>query len=57
VQPSFLSPYTALSLLLLFKQRRIPLTQTQFDQCFDTIVDVLDEANNEKFRLDPTPEG
>jgi len=46
------SPYTALSLLLLFKQRRIPLTVTEYDMYFDTILELLEDVNNERFRLE-----
>lgn len=51
-----MSPYSAVGLLLLFKQRRIELTHQQFEEAFDVILDVLEEVNNEKYRLSPEPE-
>lgn len=50
------SVYTALSMLLLFKQRRIPLTETEYDMYFDTCLELLEEVNNERFRLDQRKE-
>lgn len=50
------SPFTAFVMLLLFKQRRVSLDQVTFDLYFDTVVDVLEEANNEKYRLEPAPQ-
>lgn len=54
--PNHPSPYTAVSMLLLFKQRRIPLNHQEFDLYFDTILEVLEEVNNERYRLDPQKE-
>lgn len=51
VQP--LSPYTALATLVLFKQRRLNIGEEMYDQCVDTIVGLLEEVNDEKFRLIP----
>jgi len=42
-------------MLCMFKQRRLNLTQVEFDQCLDTVIDLLDECNNEKFRLEASP--
>jgi len=42
-------------MLLLFKQRRVELTQQDFDLHFDTLVEVLEEVNNERFRLEKAP--
>jgi len=47
------SPYTALSLLLMFKQQKITLDESVFDLSFDTIVQFLEEVNEEKYRLTP----
>jgi len=49
--PNHPSPYTAVSMLLLFKQRRIPLNAQDFDLYFDTLLELLEEVNNEKFRV------
>lgn len=46
-----MSPHTAISLLLLFKRQQHPLTEAEFDLCFDTIVQLLEEVNEEKYRL------
>jgi len=50
-----MSPYTALATLVLFKQRRLNIDQVTYDQCLDVIIDLLEECNNEKFRLTPSP--
>jgi len=50
--PQFPSPFTALSMLLLFKQRRVELTHQDFDLHFDTLVEVLEEVDNEKYRCE-----
>jgi len=59
VQP--LSPYTALASLVLFKQRRLTMSEEFYDQCVDTVVSLLEDVNDEKYRLEqrktPTPEG
>lgn len=50
VQP--LSPYTALASLVLFKQRRLSMSEEFYDQCVDTIVALLEEVNDERYRLE-----
>lgn len=47
-----ISPYSALALLLLFKQRKYNLTLEQFEECFDALCEVLEAANDEKYRLE-----
>lgn len=37
-------------MLLLHKQRRVTLALQDFDLYFDTILELLEEVNNEKFR-------
>lgn len=54
--PNHPSPYTAVSMLLLYKQRRIPLNTQEFDLYFDTLLEVLEEVNNERYRLDDQKE-
>jgi len=49
------SPYTCFTMILLFKQRRMDLTRETYDQCVDVIIGVLEEANNETWRLDVPP--
>jgi len=48
--PQYPSPFTALAMLLMFKQRRVELSEQDFDLHFDTLLEVLEEVNNEKFR-------
>lgn len=50
-------PSTALELLVLFTQRKLQLTEADFDQCVDEVIDVLEKANDEKHRLLTTPKG
>lgn len=57
-----LSPYTALATLLLFKEKKLAIDEETFDQCVDTLVSVLEDTNDEKYRLTQrklivTPEG
>lgn len=42
-------------MLVLFSERKMNLTQKQFDFYFDEVTGALERANNEMFRL--TPEG
>jgi len=54
------SPLTSLTMLILWKQRRIDITREDYDLFVDTVVGVLEEANDETFRLEPRgshPEG
>jgi len=37
-------------MLLLHKQRRVTLHVQDFDLFFDTILELLEDANNEKYR-------
>lgn len=48
-------PQSSLALLEMFSQRKLTLTQKEFDDHFDSVLAVLEAANEEKFRL--TPEG
>jgi len=50
--PNHPSPFTATSMLLLFKQRRIELNEQDFNLYFDTILEMLEEVNNERYRLE-----
>jgi len=49
------SPHTALALLLLFKQRRLELDERQYEECVDTIVELLEQVNDESYRLTKNP--
>jgi len=46
-------PQSSLALLELFSQRRLTLSTKEFDDHFDSVLAVLEAANNEKFRLTP----
>lgn len=48
-------PQSSLCLLELFAQRKLTLSEKEFDDHFDAVLAVLEAANNEKHRL--TPEG
>lgn len=54
--PVTASPFTALTLLLMFKQRRYSMTHAQFDLYVGTIVELLEEVHNERYRLDQDQE-
>jgi len=45
----------------MFKQRRLNLTEEQFDECVDNLIGFLEELNDERYRLEHrkpvTPEG
>lgn len=49
-------PQSSLCLLELFSQRKITLTEKEFHSHFDAVLEVLEKANDEKFRLTPTGE-
>lgn len=49
--PTTASPFTALCLLLMFKQGRYQMTQAQFDLYVGTVVDLLEDVHNEQYRL------
>jgi len=53
-----MSPFTAVALLCLFKQGRMSLTTAQFDECFDALMELMEDSNDEKHRLrtDPPPQ-
>jgi len=44
------SPFSALTLLVLFTERKMNLSQKQFDFYFDEVTAALERANNEVFR-------
>jgi len=53
------SPFTALSLLMLHKRKLLTISQAEFELSFDTILQVLEEVNDEKYRCTTpvTPKG
>lgn len=46
-------PQSSLALLEMFAQRKLTLTEEEFDKHFDAVLEVLEAANNEKHRLTP----
>lgn len=55
-KPHSLSPAARLELLHLFSERRLGLTVVQFDEHLDAVLEILEEANNERHRLLPDPD-
>ena len=51
MQPHRQSPFTALSLLMLHKRKLLTLTEAEFDLAFGTVVQTLEEVNDERYRL------
>jgi len=49
-------PQSSLALLEMFSQRKLTLSEKEFDDHFDSVLAVLEAANNEKHRLTPTGE-
>lgn len=50
--PSFkMTPFTAFAMLTLFTEKKLGLTETEFDAYWDEVVALLERANNEKYRL------
>jgi len=47
------SPFSSFTLLVLFSERKMNLTEKQFDFHFDEVLAALERANNEKFRFTP----
>lgn len=54
--PHRMSPYTAVGLLAAFKQKQITLDESVFELCFDTVIQFLEETNDEKYRVTPRSE-
>lgn len=49
------SPFTAVAMLTMFKQRRLNMDEEMFDTCVDALVQLLEDTNDEKFRLERIP--
>jgi len=45
------SPISALTLLVMFTEKKMTLTEKQFDFYQDEVIDALERANNERYRL------
>jgi len=50
------SPFSAFTMLVLHSERKLTLTESQFDDYFDEVLSALERANNEKYRLHQDPE-
>lgn len=46
-----LSFFTAVGVLVAFRDRKLNLDEEVFEQCFDTVVSLLEDCNNEKYRV------
>jgi len=46
-----MSPFSAVSLLALFARGKITMTEETFDKAFDGLTALLEDANNERYRL------
>jgi len=49
-----ISPLSAAFRLLALTRGSTPMTEVEFDACVDSLVDLLERANNEKFQLEPS---
>jgi len=47
------TPFTAFCMLVLFSERKLDLTEAQFEAYFDEVLVILEKVNNEKFRAQP----
>jgi len=54
--PRPISPLSAAFRLLALIRGSEPLTETEFDACVDSLVDLLEKANDEKYQLRSTNE-
>lgn len=52
-----MSPFSAVSLLTLHVRGKISMTVETFDKAFDTLTALLEDANNERYRLRDTDPG
>lgn len=56
-----MSYFTAVGVLVAFQKKQLNLDEAVYEQCLDTIVELLEECNNERYRLTnripTTPEG
>jgi len=50
------TPFTAYTMMVLFIEKKVNLTESEFYTYWDQIVDVLERANNEKYRVEPVPQ-
>lgn len=48
--PRLQSVQMAVTILSAFEKRLCGLTEEEFDEAFDTVLDFLEKVNNEKFR-------
>jgi len=48
-----MTPFTAIAMLVMHTEKKCRLTEGEFELAFDTILSLLEEANNNKYRLQP----
>jgi len=46
-----LSPFLALAQLVMFKRKALPMTESRYEECVDAVVTLLEEVNDESYRL------
>jgi len=46
-----MSFFTAVGVLVAFRDRKLNLDEEIFEQCLDTLIGLLEDVNNEKYRL------
>lgn len=51
MQRQQISYYTAVGVLVAFKNKQLDLDEEIFDTCVDTLVELLEATNDEKYRL------
>jgi len=51
-----ISPLMAAFRLIAFRDRRCNLTATEYDECFDSLTGLLEQTNDERFRIEPEEE-
>lgn len=42
--------------LIAFRDRRVNLTAVEYDECFDALTGLLEQTNDERFRIDDDSE-
>jgi len=45
--------FMAVAMLVTHVAKKIRLTEGEFEAAFDAVLDLLEQANNEKYRLQP----
>jgi len=48
-----MTTFTAVAMLVCHVEKKTRLTEGEFELAFDAVLDLLERANNEKYRLQP----